>query len=125
MISPVDGSVYVERSFATHAEIAAVYRELRRRGPDDQGALLELLQHDDAGVRLWAAAHALEFAPERGEPVAIEGHLNLREAAAEVVAHVRQRTHGPELRLHEIRRFAQQTQIVCKDPHLQRRLQRE
>mgnify|MGYP001322700727 CR=1 FL=1 len=52
-----------------HDELAEIYRELRRRGPDDQAALLDLLDHEDGGVRLWAAAHALEFAPERGEPV--------------------------------------------------------
>ena len=52
-----------------HDELAEIYRELRRRGPEDQAALLELLDHEDTGVRLWAAAHALEFAPERGEPV--------------------------------------------------------
>lgn len=52
-----------------HDELAQIYRELRRRGADDQAALLDLLEHDDTGVRMWAAAHALEFAPERGEPV--------------------------------------------------------
>jgi hypothetical protein len=54
----------------TNAEadlIAAVYRELRRRGGEP--ALLPLLSSPDEGVRCWAAAHAMEFAPEEGEPV--------------------------------------------------------
>ena len=58
-----------EEANRAHDELAEIYRELRRRGGDDQAALLGLLDHEDTGVRLWAAAHALEFAPERGEPV--------------------------------------------------------
>jgi hypothetical protein len=49
-----------------HDRLAAVYRELRARGLDAQRALLD---HPDPGVRSWAAAHALEFAAEEGEPV--------------------------------------------------------
>jgi hypothetical protein len=49
-------------------DIAAAYRELRVRGPEAQRALLPLLEHDDPAVRLAAGAHALEFAPEDGEP---------------------------------------------------------
>lgn len=52
--------------------LAAVYRELRTRGSETQNAVLGLLNHDDEYVRAWAAAHALEFAPERGEPVLTE-----------------------------------------------------
>ena len=47
--------------------IAAAYRELRRRG--SESALLVLLESKDDGVTAWAGAHALEFAPEQGEPV--------------------------------------------------------
>jgi hypothetical protein len=47
--------------------IAAVYRELRRR--DARSVLLVLLDDPDPGVRGWAGAHALEFAPSQGEPV--------------------------------------------------------
>jgi hypothetical protein len=47
--------------------VAAVYRELRRRG--DERALSALLDDDDRGVRGWAGAHALEFAPSEGESV--------------------------------------------------------
>ena len=47
--------------------IAAIYRALRLRGAEF--ALLPLLEDPDDGVRGWAAAHALEFAPADGEPV--------------------------------------------------------
>ena len=50
-------------------ELAAIYRELRRRGPDAQRALLPLLNDPEPGVCAWAASHALEFAPVEGEPV--------------------------------------------------------
>jgi hypothetical protein len=52
-----------------HDIIAAIYREIRKRGIDAQSALLALLDHDEPPVRMWAAAHALEFAPARGEAV--------------------------------------------------------
>ena len=52
-----------------HDVIARTYRDLRRRGLESQMALLDLLTNPDAGVQCWAAAHALEFAPDRGEPV--------------------------------------------------------
>jgi hypothetical protein len=52
-----------------HDTLAAVYRELRRRGPEAQSLLLPLLNSPEQGVRGWAAAHALEFAPEQGVPV--------------------------------------------------------
>ncbi|MGE6759086.1 hypothetical protein ACQKGO_13785 [Corallococcus interemptor] len=48
-------------------KISAAYRELRSRGATDQ--LLPLLQSQDETIRSFAAAHALEFAPELGEPV--------------------------------------------------------
>ena len=48
-------------------EIATIYRELRRR--QKETVLLALLDSQDAGVRAWAGAHALEFAPDEGEPV--------------------------------------------------------
>jgi hypothetical protein len=50
--------------------IGAVYAELRRR--DLRSALLPLLENGDIGVRKWAAAHALDFAPDQGEPVLSE-----------------------------------------------------
>jgi hypothetical protein len=52
--------------------MGAVYRELRSRGIENQKALLRLLSHDNVHVRVMAAAHALEFAPEEGEPVLTE-----------------------------------------------------
>jgi hypothetical protein len=45
-----------------HDRLAAVYRELRRRA--EAPRLLPLLGSQDENVRLWVAAHALEFAPE-------------------------------------------------------------
>jgi hypothetical protein len=50
--------------------IASVYGELRRR--DERQALLPLLETAHPGVRSWAAAHAMEFAPAEGEPVLAE-----------------------------------------------------
>jgi hypothetical protein len=50
-----------------HDRLAAVYRELRDEGQRER--LLPLLNHADVAVRAWAAAHALEFAPDQGERV--------------------------------------------------------
>jgi hypothetical protein len=50
-------------------EIAAIYRELRTRSSNATAGLLSLLHDADPSVRGWAAAHALEFAPEQGIPV--------------------------------------------------------
>lgn len=52
--------------------LSAIFAELRRRGLEAQQALLPLLRHPDPSVRCWAGAHALEFAPEQGEPVLAE-----------------------------------------------------
>lgn len=68
--------------------IAAVYRELRAR--DAREVLLPLVDDEDEGVRGWAAAHALEFAPAAGEqaleslstgagPLAFSATMTLRE----------------------------------------------
>lgn len=57
---------------AAHEVISSVYRELRRRGPDAQSALLDLLSDPEPGVRCWAASHALEFSPPDGERVLSE-----------------------------------------------------
>jgi hypothetical protein len=46
--------------------IAAIYAELRRRGPDAQLQLLQLLFDPSPGVVGWSGAHALEFAPSEG-----------------------------------------------------------
>jgi len=51
---------------------AGVYSELRRRGIESQRLLVALLTSPSPGVRLWAASHALEFAPLEGEPVLVE-----------------------------------------------------
>jgi len=52
-----------------HDMIAGIYRELRRRGDEARKDLLPLLNDMNPHVRAWAAAHALEFAPDHGEPV--------------------------------------------------------
>jgi hypothetical protein len=48
--------------------IEGVYHELRALGRDAQLQLLDLLDNSNPSVRLWAASHALEFAPEQGKP---------------------------------------------------------
>lgn len=50
-----------------HDRLAAIYRELRQEGQRER--LLSLLHHAEVAVRIWAAAHALEFAPDEGEHV--------------------------------------------------------
>ncbi|RKH51852.1 DUF2019 domain-containing protein [Corallococcus sp. AB049A] len=50
-----------------HDKITGAYRELRSR--DARSQLLPLLQSENETVRTNVAAHALEFAPEFGEPV--------------------------------------------------------
>lgn len=52
-----------------HEVLARTYRELRSLGNRGETALESLLRHQDARVRAWAAAHALEFAPDLAEPV--------------------------------------------------------
>jgi hypothetical protein len=49
--------------------IARIFGELRRRGREAQERLLEFLGDEDPGVRGWAAAHMLEFAPDRAAQV--------------------------------------------------------
>lgn len=41
--------------------VAAIYSELKRRGPAAQPQLLPLLTETAPGIRLWSAAHALEL----------------------------------------------------------------
>jgi hypothetical protein len=53
-----------------HDRIANAYRELRRRA--EASHLIPLLKRENENVRACAAAHALEFAPEQGEPVLME-----------------------------------------------------
>lgn len=62
------GSAKTARAANAAAEkIAALYREFRQQG--EQAALLPLLTDPRSSVRSWAAAHALEFAPEQAVPV--------------------------------------------------------
>ena len=53
-------------------KIAAIYREIRKRGLEHQRALLPLLLHSDTSVRSWAAAHALEYEPRQGEAILLD-----------------------------------------------------
>ena len=57
---------------SAHEELVATYRELRARGADTLRGLLPFLGSRDAGIRLWAAAHSLDFAPGEAEPVLVE-----------------------------------------------------
>jgi uncharacterized protein DUF2019 len=50
-----------------HEVLAEAYRELRRR--EERRALIPLLVNENLGVRSWAGAHALEFAPQQGARV--------------------------------------------------------
>ena len=52
-----------------HDMIGVLYHELRHRGRSAQTALVPLLATHDECIRLWAAAHCLEFSPTLGEPV--------------------------------------------------------
>jgi hypothetical protein len=56
-----------EAANRAHEVVATIYRELRRRGPNAQRALLALLESPEPGVRSWAGAHALEFSSFEGE----------------------------------------------------------
>ena len=53
-------------------EVADCYRALRHHGVEAQRKLLPLLGSDDPWVVAWAGAHALDFAPDEGEPVLSE-----------------------------------------------------
>lgn len=61
-----------------HDIMAGSYRELRSRAATSH--LLPLLRSENENVRLSVAAHALEFAPEVGEPI-------LQEAASRAGRH--------------------------------------
>ncbi len=52
-----------------HERLSAVVRELRARGSEAQSVLLRLLDDERIQVRGWAAAHALDCAPERASRV--------------------------------------------------------
>lgn len=52
-----------------HDCLAAAYRVLRSRGDSAQSGILQFLESQNQHLRCWAAAHALEFCPAKGEPV--------------------------------------------------------
>lgn len=71
-----------------YKRLSAVVRELRTRGHAGQDAFLRLLGFPRIEVRGWAAAHALEFAPERASAVLEEiasGPISLEEFSAKTV----------------------------------------
>jgi len=72
-----------------YTRLSAVVHELRTRGGAvAQGALLRLLKDERIEVRGWAAAHALEFAPDRALVVLEEiasGPASLEEFSAKMV----------------------------------------
>jgi Holliday junction resolvasome RuvABC DNA-binding subunit len=50
-----------------HAEMFGAFRELIRRGEQDE--IITLMGHEDPIVRQWSAIHALGFAPAQAVPV--------------------------------------------------------
>jgi hypothetical protein len=50
-------------------ELAGIHRELRAHGSAALEQIMPLLQDQDASVRGWAAAHALQFAPQQAAAV--------------------------------------------------------
>jgi hypothetical protein len=52
-----------------HDILVTVEEELRRRRAEGRAAILSLMRSKDRGVRLCAAATALNFAPDQAEPV--------------------------------------------------------
>ena len=57
---------------ASVPKIIAARARLRLLGKNGEDALTALLVHSEPGVRLWAAWHALEFAPQQAERVLAE-----------------------------------------------------
>ena len=58
------------REGGRHADnIARLYSAIRSLGTVARQSLLALLEHNDHSVRVWAAAHSLEYAPEMAKPV--------------------------------------------------------
>lgn len=71
-----------------YERLTAVFRELLVRGTDGREGLLRLLNDPRIEVRGWAAAHALEFAPERASAVLEDiasGPASLEEFSAKMV----------------------------------------
>jgi len=52
-----------------HDLVAAIYRELSKRGVGDLSQLRILLSSEDDAVRVWAATHLLAIASTEAEPV--------------------------------------------------------
>ena len=50
-----------------YKRIIALWKELKDRGSEGQAALLALMANSHPHVRVWAAAHVLEFHPGQAE----------------------------------------------------------
>jgi hypothetical protein len=61
-----------KRANSSARKIAAAYDQIQKYGSEGRTAVSGLLHHSERGVRLWAASHALAFAPEDAEGVLIE-----------------------------------------------------
>ena len=78
-----------EKANPAYERLAGLMREWRRRGEAEHTAFLELLNDPSLDVRGWAAAHALEFAPDQAEPILEEiesGPESLEEFSARMGA---------------------------------------
>lgn len=77
-----------ERANQASERLASVVRELRNRTEKERAAFLDLLDDPNVEIRGWAAAHALEFAPDRAEQVLEQiaaGAKSLEEFSARMV----------------------------------------
>ena len=77
-----------EKANSAYERLASIVREVRKRSDEEKTVFLELLSDPSIEVRGWAASHALEFAPDRAEPVLEEiasGPESLEEFSARIV----------------------------------------
>ncbi len=51
-----------------HDNLVNLYSEFKHRGLEAQRSLLDFINSDVLSVRVWAAFHALDFAPDIAEP---------------------------------------------------------
>lgn len=58
-----------EEANANADVVAAVFREMRRRGTESKEKLVGLLENENLSVQCWAATHSLETAPKRAQEV--------------------------------------------------------
>lgn len=81
------------------ARLSKLYLAIRSQPHDSRvEMLLPLLNHIQLGVRLWAAAHALEFAPQLAEPV-LHRLMNAKGLASQIAAATLRDWHSGDFRL--------------------------